>query len=202
MSEHPAPPTSRAPATARLHGAEIDLVGPAREICRRYRLEYPDEQGRYGEAGIAWCVHDNQHILSWAVMAVEYELGMERQLEWLAGVLGSRDFPLERLARDLEIAAEVVEDAAVAERLRGGAAFVSASSGQLGGAARAHRVRAPGGDLALGEQVEVGDAAPHLALRHYGSSGLIAISATSSSAGRRRCGCVARCRARRPRPRR
>jgi len=125
VSEHPAPPTSRAPDTARLHGEEIDLVGPAREVCRRYRLEFPDEQGRYGEAGMAWCVHDNQHILSWAVMAVEYDLGMERQLEWLAGVLGSRDFPLERLVRDLEIAGEVVEDAAVAERLRGGAAFVS-----------------------------------------------------------------------------
>jgi len=40
-------------------------------------------------------------------------------------VLRSRDFPLERLVRDLEIAAEVVEDAAVAERLRGGAVFVS-----------------------------------------------------------------------------
>ena len=125
MSEHPAPPTSRAPDTARLHGAEIDLIDPAREVCRRYRLEFPDEQGRYGEAGIAWCVHDNQHILSWAVMAVEYDLGMERQLEWLAGVLGSRDFPLGRLVRDLEIASDVVEDTAVAERLRGGAAFVS-----------------------------------------------------------------------------
>ena len=125
MSGQPAPPTSRAPETARLQGEEIDLVGPAREVCRRYRLEFPDEQGRYGEAGVAWCVHDNQHILSWAVMAVEYGLGMERQLEWLAGVLGSRDFPLERLVRDLEIAAEVVDDAAVAERLRGGAAFVS-----------------------------------------------------------------------------
>jgi len=124
MSGQPAPPTSRAPDSARLHGEEIDLVAPAREVCRRYRLEFPDEQGRYGEAGVAWCVHDTQHILSWAVMAVEYGLGMERQLEWLAGVLGSRDFPLERLARDLEIAAEVVEDAAVAEQLRGGAAFV------------------------------------------------------------------------------
>ena len=125
MSEHPAPPTSRAPDTARLHGEEIDLIGPAREVCRRYRLEFPDEQGRYGEAGMAWCVHDNQHILSWAVMAVEYGLGMERQLEWLAGVLGSRDFPLERLVRDLEIAAEVVADPLLAERLRAGAAFVS-----------------------------------------------------------------------------
>jgi hypothetical protein len=126
MSGRPAPPSSEAPAAARLHGAHLDLVAPAREICRRYRLEFPDEEGRYGDAGMAWCVHDNQHILSWAVMAVEYGLGMERQLEWLAGVLSSRDFPLERLVRNLEIAAAVVEDAAVAERLRGGAAFVAA----------------------------------------------------------------------------
>ena len=124
MSGQPAPPSSRAPDTARLHGAEIDLVGPAREICRRYRREFPDEEGRYGDAGMAWCAHDNQHILSWAMMAVEYGLSIERQLEWLAGVLRSRGFPLERLVRDLEIAAEVVEVAAVAERLRGGAAFV------------------------------------------------------------------------------
>jgi hypothetical protein len=126
VTRRPAPPSSRAPATAQLHGAEIDLVAAAEEICRRYRLEFPDEDGRYGEAGVAWCVHDNQHILSWAAMAVEYGLGMERQLEWLAGVLASRDFPVDRLVRDLEIGAEVVEDAAVAERLRGGAAFVRA----------------------------------------------------------------------------
>ena len=124
MTRQPAPPSSDAPGTARLRGAEIDLVGPAREICRRYRLEFPDEEGRYGEAGTAWCVHDNQHILSWAVMAVEFGLRVERQLEWLAGVLGSRGFPLERLVRDLEIAAEVVEDPAVVEQLRGGADFV------------------------------------------------------------------------------
>ena len=125
----PAPPSSEAPATARLRGEQLDLAAPAREICRRYRLEFPDEEERYGEAGMAWCVHDNQHILSWAVMAVEYGLGMERQLAWLADVLSSRDFPLARLVRDLEIAAEVVEDAAVAERLRSGAAFVGELDG-------------------------------------------------------------------------
>jgi hypothetical protein len=124
VSRRPAPPSSPAPGTAQLHGAPFDLVAPAREICRRYRLEFPDEEGRYGDAGMAWCVHDNQHILSWAAMAVEYDLGMERQLEWLAEVLGNRDFPIERLVRNLEIAAEVVEDAAVAERLLAGAEFV------------------------------------------------------------------------------
>jgi hypothetical protein len=126
MSGRPAPPSSRAPDSAQLHGRPFDLVAPAREICRRYREEFPDEDGRYGDAGVAWCLHDNQHILSWAAMAVEYDLGMERQLEWLAGVLGNRDFPIERLVRDLEIAAEVVEEPAVAERLRAGADFVRA----------------------------------------------------------------------------
>jgi hypothetical protein len=107
-----------------LHGASFDLVAPAREICRRYRLEFPDEEARYGDAGVAWCVHDNQHILSWAAMEVEYGVGMGAQLEWLADVLRRRDFPIERLVRNLEIGAEVVGDAAVAERLRAGAALV------------------------------------------------------------------------------
>jgi hypothetical protein len=124
VSGRPAPPSSRAPDTATLRGAPFDLVAPAREICRRYRAEFPDEEGRYGDAGMAWCVHDNQHILSWAAMAVEYEVGMERQLEWLADVLRSRDFPIERLVRDLELAAEVVEDPALVEELRAGAELV------------------------------------------------------------------------------
>ena len=124
MTRRPPPPSSPAPTTAQLHGATFDLVAPARETCRRYRLEFPDEEGRYGDAGMAWCVHDNQHILSWAAMAVEYDLGMERQLEWLADVLRNRDFPVARLARNLEIAADVIEDPALAERLRAGAGFV------------------------------------------------------------------------------
>jgi hypothetical protein len=124
MSSRPAPPSSTAPSSARLRGEEIDLLAPAREVCRRYRAEFPDEAERYGEAGLAWCIHDNQHILSWAAMAVEYGLGMERQLEWLADVLRNRDFPLDRLVRNLEIAAEVVEDAELGERLLAGASLV------------------------------------------------------------------------------
>jgi hypothetical protein len=124
VSPRPAPPSTAAPHTATLHGAPFDLVGPAREICRRYRMEFPDEEERYGEAGFAWCVHDNEHILAWAAIEVEYGVGMGRQLEWLADVLRNRDFPVERLVRNLEIGAEVVEDAAVAARLRTGAELV------------------------------------------------------------------------------
>ena len=114
------------PARAALAGREIDLVAHAREICSRYRAEYPDEQERYGDAGMAWCLHDNQHILNWAVGARNGLVDMERELAWLARVLAARDFPLDRLARDLEIAAEVAP--ALADELEAGARFVRATS--------------------------------------------------------------------------
>jgi hypothetical protein len=103
-SGHPPPITPSAP------GYELDLVALAREICDRYRAEYPDEQERYGEAGVAWCRHDNQHILNWAVSSLEGYDDFGQQIAWLAGVLSARSFPLDRLTRDLELAAEVVEN--------------------------------------------------------------------------------------------
>jgi hypothetical protein len=90
-------------------GSEIPLRPLAQEICRRYRAEFPDEQGRYGDAGAAWCVHDNQHVLNWAFLGVTLGNGMlALQVSWLADVLSARDFPLVRLVRDLELAADVV----------------------------------------------------------------------------------------------
>ncbi len=127
------PPTGTpAPVEARLSagGPPIDLRALAQEICRRYREEFPDEQGRYGDAGMAWCVHDNQHILGWAVGERNGLVELERELAWLGRVLEARDFPVDRLARNLEIAADVVtgslpgEQRVVAESLAAGARFV------------------------------------------------------------------------------
>jgi hypothetical protein len=114
------------PERAILVGADepIELVPLAEEICRRYRDEFPDEQGRYGEAGMAWCVHDNQHILNWAVGARNGYVDFNRELAWLARVLEARDFPLERLARSLDIAAEVAAGLPVADDLAAGARFI------------------------------------------------------------------------------
>jgi hypothetical protein len=116
------------PADAVLAGEHVPvaLVPLAREICSRYRAEFPDEQGRYGEAGAAWCVHDNQHILNWAIGARNGRVELTRELAWLARVLEARDFPLDRLARNLEIGADVVRERypALAEELTAGAAFV------------------------------------------------------------------------------
>ena len=121
------------PVAARLAGGEaLDLRDLAKEICSRYRVEFSDEQQRFGDAGQEWCLHDNQHILNWAVIACNGFGALEPRLEWLAGVLEARGFPLDRLARNLEIGAGVLEELlpashlGLAEQLRGGARFVSA----------------------------------------------------------------------------
>ena len=67
------PPSGAPPPTAaelRGHGV-LTSVRSREEICARYRAEFPDEQQRYGDVGMAWCVHDNQYILQWAVTEVE-----------------------------------------------------------------------------------------------------------------------------------
>lgn len=119
------------PATAQLGDRELDLAALAREICARYAERYPDEDERYGPAGADWCRHDNQWLLSWAVGDVLGVTSLDAQATWLAGVLDSRGFPLDRLASNLVIAADVVEAAvgepggAVGEALRRAAVVVA-----------------------------------------------------------------------------
>jgi hypothetical protein len=104
-----APSGGAAPEAATLpDGAVLQLSPLAREIARRHRLEFPDEQERYGERGLEWCVYDNQWLLSWAVTGAEGFEDFPARLEWLAGILETRDYPVERLARDLELAADVL----------------------------------------------------------------------------------------------
>ncbi len=96
----------------------------AEEICRRHFELHPDQIERYGEHGMAWCVHDLQHILQWAAQDAEGHTDLEKEVRWLAGVLAARDFPIQTLADDLEIAAEVVPQ--FAKRLREVAGVVRA----------------------------------------------------------------------------
>jgi hypothetical protein len=105
------PPTGATPPTvAEIGDHRVDLVVLAREICDRYRRHYPDEHERYGAAGMDWCRHDNQWLLSWAVGDVLGVTDLDEQAGWLARVLHSRDFPIDRLAHDLRLAADVVEE--------------------------------------------------------------------------------------------
>jgi hypothetical protein len=104
-----APSGGAPPATAELPGGQrLELASAAREIARRHRAEFPDEEMRYGDAGVEWCVYDNQWILAWAAADASGFEDLGRQIEWLAGILEARGYPVQRLARTLEIAADVV----------------------------------------------------------------------------------------------
>ena len=99
-------PPSGAPAPEAHAG--LDLRSLAARLCEQYRDEFPDEPGVYGEHWEAWCRHDNQYILHWALLDTEGITSVAEQVRWLAGVLGDRGFPLQRLKRDLEIAADIL----------------------------------------------------------------------------------------------
>jgi hypothetical protein len=129
VSRAVAPPSgSPAPETATLAGRSIALRPLAEAVADRYFAQFPDDLERYGDAARAWEVHDTQYCLQWAVLDVEGGADVEREVAWLANVLRSRGFPLERLARNLELAADVVAEQvaepgpAVADRLRAAAA--------------------------------------------------------------------------------
>lgn len=120
----PPPATAATPS-----GREIDLAALAEEVCTAYDAEFPDERERYGAAGLQWCRHDNQHLLNWAVLSLDFAIDFERELAWLARVLEARDFPLARLARDLDLLAATVlrhhpDESGLHARVLAGATFV------------------------------------------------------------------------------
>jgi hypothetical protein len=131
MSLRTAPPGGMpAPTSATLRGRPIALRPLAEAVADRYFAEFPDDLDRYGEAARAWEIHDTSHCLQWAILDAEGLDSLEREITWLTTVLGSRGFPLERLSRNLELAADVVEahlgesGPAIATRLRASAAGV------------------------------------------------------------------------------
>ena len=135
MSRPVDPPSGwPAPGSATLAGRRIGLTALAEAVADRYFEEFPDDLERYGDAARAWEVHDTLHCLHWAVLDVEGSADVEREVAWLASVLGARGFPLDRLARNLEFAGDVVDErlgepgAVVAHRLRASAAQVRVSS--------------------------------------------------------------------------
>jgi hypothetical protein len=113
-------PPSGAPAPEFADG--LELRGLAEQVTERYGREFPDEDERYDPAvWRAWCRHDAQYLLQWAVLDGQEVLSLSEQVAWLARVLAARDFPLDRLARTLELCADVVGDEGredVAQRLR------------------------------------------------------------------------------------
>lgn len=128
-----APPSGWPPPTeARLAGRRVELAPLAAEVADRYFARHPEDLARYGaDVARAWEMHDTQHLVNWAIGDVEGFIVLDERVTWLADVLAARAFPLDHLAGNLEIAADVVEErvqggAPVAERLRAAAALVRA----------------------------------------------------------------------------
>jgi hypothetical protein len=128
------PPSGMAPPIAAPSpvpdGDDLDLRALAAAVCARYYAEYADEDAVYGDVGREWCRHDNQHLLNWAALDVAGTVSLDEQVAWLARILESRRFPILRLARSLELGADVVREdvgeaaAPMADRLRAAAAMI------------------------------------------------------------------------------
>jgi len=118
------------PADATLAGKTVDLGPLAEAIGDRYFETHPEDLERYGaDVARAWELHDTRYLLSWAIGDVEGYVELDRQVSWLARILEARDFPLDHLAGNLELAADVVAEQLpggepVALRLRGAAELV------------------------------------------------------------------------------
>ncbi len=125
-----APPSGMAaPAHARL-GSERVALGPLTElIADRYFAEFPEDLVTYGDAARPWELYDTAHCLQWAFLDQEGLCDLEKEVTWLADVLRTRGFPVPRLARNLELCADVLANrlgepaASVAGRLRTAAAL-------------------------------------------------------------------------------
>ena len=128
-----APSGSPPPSEVRIAGTLTQLAPLAAAICERYYREFPDEIERYGEAGGQWCRHDNQWLLSWAVGDVLGATSLTEQVCWLARVLHARDFPVARLARNLQIAAELASEGGFGARSPAVAACLNQAADTVAG---------------------------------------------------------------------
>jgi hypothetical protein len=132
MGEYPAPPSGFPPPTeaGTRDGEVVDLVRVAEHSAAAFIRAFPDYGERYGPVAIPWCVHDEQHLLNWAILSLRDQVDFEHELAWLARVLESRAFPLYWLAGGLELLARTMRELYptlpdVATRLDEGAAFIA-----------------------------------------------------------------------------
>ena len=126
------PGGSAPPSTVTLEGRRIELAPLLGTVADRYFAEFPGDLERYGDAAREWELHDTAHCVNWAALDVKGFAVLERNVSWLADVLRARAFPLEQLARNLELAADVCGERlseAVAARLRDAATLVRSDGG-------------------------------------------------------------------------
>jgi hypothetical protein len=113
-------------------GTRVDLGLLAGQLCGLYYDVYPDDLERYGNAGEAWCDHDSRYLLAWGLEdARAGTVDCVEQVQWLGRVLAARAFPIERLARHVELTAAVLRTAGLGEIGSQAAERMSRAAGSL-----------------------------------------------------------------------
>ncbi len=106
----PLPSGAPPPRAVEIHGVTLELEPLAAAACARYLDEFPADRERYGAAEAeAWCRHDTLHLLALIALDIQYAGDgrfLRRDVEWLRGVLATRDFPMHQFERHLDIVAE------------------------------------------------------------------------------------------------
>ena len=126
------PGGSPPPTAVTLGERRIELAPLLEAIADRYFAEFPGDLERYGTVAREWELHDTAHCINWAALDVKGFASLDRNIAWLANVLRARDFPVEQLARNLELAADVCAGElgeGVAARLRSAASLVRSDRG-------------------------------------------------------------------------
>jgi hypothetical protein len=93
---------------------------------------YPDDLERYGTAGEAWCEHDSRYLLAWGLEdARAGTVDCVEQVSWLGRVLKGRAFPIDRLARHVELTAAVLRSSELGDVGQTAAARLSEAASAL-----------------------------------------------------------------------
>src|SRR3954451_25161881 len=105
VSRPVAPPSGfPPPGSATLGGRRIVLAPLAEAIADRYFAEFPEDLERYGDAALPLEPHDRSYCRQWALLDADGLADLRREIAWLRDILRARGFPLEHLARNLELA--------------------------------------------------------------------------------------------------
>jgi hypothetical protein len=126
------PGGSPPPTAVTLDERRIELAPLLERIADRYFAEFPGDLERYGTVARDWELHDTAHCVNWAALDLKGFASLDRNIAWLANILRARDFPVEQLARNLELAADVCAGElgdGVAARLRNAASHVRSDGG-------------------------------------------------------------------------
>lgn len=101
------------PAEAHFDDGTVLVLAPlASEVTERYAQAFPDEDERYSAEWREWSDHDNRYVIRWAIDDQRGLVDLWQQIAWLGRILEARGFPLDRLARSLELVADVLDERA------------------------------------------------------------------------------------------